>query len=156
MCFENEGILVKLKDIRQDLDLSQRSISDNINIKQGVYSRWESGKEMIPFRRLNELCNMLHFTMDYITGLSVINKRTNIQVNIDLKLCGERLKEWRTSNKITQKQLAEILNTTQSTISAYEAGQTLILTAFAYQIAKTYNVSMDWLAGRSEIQEIQN
>lgn len=156
MNYENEGVLVKLRDIRQDLDMTQRFVSANMNVKQGVYSRWENGKEMIPFRRLNELCNLLHYTMDYITGLSITNKKSDSVCQIDLYLCGERLKLWRNKTGITQKQLAEFLNTTQSTISAYEAGKTLILTAFAYQIAKDYGVSMDWLAGRSEIQDIQN
>lgn len=156
MNYENEGILIKLKDIRQDLDMTQKSLADNLNVKQGVYSRWENGKEMIPLYRLNELCNLLHYTMDYITGLSVTNKKSNKIHKINLDVCGERLRLWRKSKGITQKQLAEVLNTTQSTISAYEAGQTLILTAFAYQIAKTYHISMDWLVGRSNIQNIQD
>ena len=49
---------------------------------------------------------------------------------------------------ITQEELANILNTTHSTISAYESGKTTILTAFAYQICKRYNISMDYLCGR--------
>ena len=59
-----------------------------------------------------------------------------------------RLLEVRNSNNITQRDLADFLNTTSSTICAYEKGKTMILTAFAYQIAKEYNVSMDWLCGR--------
>ena len=156
MYFEDKGILVKLRDVRQDLDMTQKFVSCNLNIKQGVYSRWENGKEMIPFSRLNELCNLFHYTMDYITGLTITNKKSNIIYEIDLTICGERLRLWRKSKGMTQKQLAEFLNTTQSTISAYEAGKTLILTAFAYQIAKTYRVSMDWLVGRSKIQDIQD
>lgn len=156
MNFENEGILVKLKDVRQDLDMTQKFISDSINIKQGVYSRWENGGEMIPIRRFNELCNLFHCTMDYIVGLSKTNIKCDEISELDLKLCGERLKFWRKANGITQKELAEFLNTTQSTISAYEAGKTIILTAFAYQISKTYKISMDWLLGRSNLQNIQD
>ena len=55
---------------------------------------------------------------------------------------------------MTQVQLAEFLNTTQSTVSAYESGQVLILTAFAYQISTAYKISMDYLCGRSDIAEI--
>lgn len=156
MNYENEGILVKLKDIRQDLDMTQRFVASNLNIKQGVYSRWENGREMIPLYRFNELCNLLHYTMDFITGLSITNKKSDKIYKINMDICGERLRLWRKSNNITQKQLADFLNTTQSTISAYEAGKTLILTAFAYQIAKTYHISMDWLVGRSEIQYIKD
>ena len=49
---------------------------------------------------------------------------------------------------ITQVELAEFLNTTQSIISAYENGKTTLLTAFALQIVKKYNLSLDWLCGR--------
>ena len=39
-------------------------------------------------------------------------------------------------------EIANLLNTTHSTISAYENGKTLILTSFLYQICKTYNISV--------------
>lgn len=45
-------------------------------------------------------------------------------------------------------ELAKLLNTTHSTISAYESGKTTILTVFAYEICKKYNISMDYLIGR--------
>ena len=45
-------------------------------------------------------------------------------------------------------ELAKLLNTNHSTISAYESGKTTILTAFAYEICKKYNISMDYLIGR--------
>lgn len=41
-----------------------------------------------------------------------------------------------------------MLNTSHSTISAYENGKILILTSFAYSIAIKYNVSLDWLCGK--------
>ena len=50
----------------------------------------------------------------------------------------------------TLAEVAEILNTTQSTISAYESGKTVLLTAFAIQISKKYNVSLDWLCSREK------
>ena len=54
----------------------------------------------------------------------------------------------RKEKNITQEELASTLNTTHSTISAYESGKTTILTAFAYEICKRYNISMDYLCGR--------
>ena len=41
-----------------------------------------------------------------------------------------------------------MLNTTHSTISAYESGKTKLLTIFAIEIVKKYNISLDWLCGR--------
>ena len=48
---------------------------------------------------------------------------------------------------IKQKDLAKILNTSPSTVCAYEKGNTLILTAFLYQIAREYSISIDWFIG---------
>ena len=61
---------------------------------------------------------------------------------------GSRIKKIREDNNLTLRDLAKELNTTSSTISAYETGKTLILTAFAYQICIKYNVSLDWLCGK--------
>ena len=49
---------------------------------------------------------------------------------------------------LTQEELAKDLNTTHSTISAYESGKTLILTSFVYEIAIKYKLSLDWLCGK--------
>ena len=65
-------------------------------------------------------------------------------------MIAERLKDIRIENDLSQKDLATLLNTSQSTISAYEAGKTIILTAFALEIVKKYNISLDWLCGRKE------
>ena len=70
MDFETNTIFKKLGDIRQDLDLTQKTMSEKIGVKQGVYSRWENGKEIIPLRRLVKFCNITSFRMDYITGLT--------------------------------------------------------------------------------------
>ena len=66
----------------------------------------------------------------------------------DKKIIGIKLKEFRKEKNITQEELANILNTTHSTISAYESGKTTLLTAFALQIVDKYKISLDWLCGR--------
>ena len=62
---------------------------------------------------------------------------------------GKKIDYIRRDRGLTQEELANILNTTHSTISAYESGKTTILTAFAYEICKRYNISMDYLCGRT-------
>ena len=61
---------------------------------------------------------------------------------------GNRLKEFRKENKLTQTKLASILNTTQSVIADYERGRYFISTPFLYTICKKYNISADYLLGR--------
>lgn len=139
-----------LEDIRKDKNLNQLEIAELINVKQPTYSAWENGTKIIPLKHLNTIANYYNVSLDYLTNLSVQNEKTNKIENLDKKLIGNNLKKFRHNNNITQVELAKILNTTHSTLSAYESGKTLILTAFAYQICKTYKISLDWLCGRKQ------
>lgn len=141
----------RLVEIREDLNHRQKDIADILGITQQSYSLWENGSKVIPLKHLNNLCNYYNLNMDYVIGLSSIKYYNVINKKIDKILIGERLRKIRKDKNITQEELASILNTTHSTISAYESGKTTILTAFAYEICKRYNISMDYLCGRTLI-----
>lgn len=125
-----------------------------LHTSQSNYSRWENGTEFIPLKKLNLMCNQFDTNMDFVLGLSKNNYPSN-KIELDKTVIGKNLKSFRKENKITQKELSKFLNTTQSTVSAYESGKTMILTVFAYQIAQTYNISVDFLTGKSKIKNIQ-
>ena len=140
----------RLFDLREYADLSQKDLANKLGVTQQTYSLWEKGTTIIPLKHLNNLCNYYKTSMDYVLGLS--NERTNSDIKeikeLNKKLIGSRIKEIRENNKLTLRDLASELNTTSSTISAYETGKTLVLTAFAYQICTKYDVSLDWLCGK--------
>ena len=138
----------KLIELREDSSLKQKDIANVLNITQQTYSLWENGTKIIPLKHLNSLCNYYDVSMDYVLGLSNVRQYDIVNRVIDKKIIGIKLKEFRKKKNITQEELANILNTTHSTICAYESGKTTILTAFAYQICKRYNISMDYLCGR--------
>lgn len=138
----------KLIELREDFNLKQKDIAKLLNITQQTYLLWENGSKIIPLKHLNSLCNYYNVSMDYMLGLSNKNNFNNGKYNIDKKIIGMRLKKFRKEKNITQEELASTLNTTHSTISAYESGKTTILTAFAYEICKRYNISMDYLCAR--------
>ena len=140
----------KLFDLRDYNDLYQREIAREISISRRTYSSWETSTRIIPLKHLNALSNYYDVSMDYIMGLSKIktnSKIKNIEVLSKIKI-GKRIKQIRENNNLTLRDLACELNTTSSTISAYETGKTLIITAFAYQICVKYKVSLDWLCGK--------
>lgn len=140
----------RLFDLREYADLSQKDLANKLGVTQQTYSLWEKGTKIIPLKHLNNLCNYYKTSMNYVLGLS--NERTNSDIKeikeLNKKLIGSRIKEIRENNKLTLRDLASELNTTSSTISAYETGKTLVLTAFAYQICIKYDVSLDWLCGK--------
>lgn len=139
----------RLMDIREENDLTQDKVGELNNVTRTVISKWENGKEIIPMEHLNTYSNYFNVSFDYLMGLSRKKKYDNvINIDLDLKLIGTRIKKVREDNNLTLRDLAKILNTSSSTISAYETGKTLILTSFALEICKKYKLSLDWLCGK--------
>ncbi len=135
----------RLFDLREYKDLSQIKLADYLGITQQTYSLWEKGTKIIPLKHLNNLSNFYEISMDYIVGLTDEKNNSGIikLTELNKNEIGSRIKKIREDNNLTLRDLAKELNTTSSTISAYETGKTLILTAFAYQICIKYNVSLD-------------
>lgn len=62
----------------------------------------------------------------------------------------ENLRVIREDRGYTQKQIADILETTQQYYSDYENGKREIPIRIYIKLADFYNVSIDYLAGRTE------
>ncbi len=58
----------------------------------------------------------------------------------------------RTSNNLTQKQLADLLNIERSTLSSYETGRRYPDVHILVKLADTFDVSVDYLLGRENDQ----
>ena len=139
----------KLKELREELELKQSDISKILNIKSGVYSLYETEYVIIPSKHLITLCDFFRVSIDYLFDFTNIKNYEILNHYIDTKICGQRLKEFRKEKKLTQDKLAKDLNTTQSVIADYERGRYLIATPFLYTICKKYNISADYLLGKT-------
>lgn len=149
MTLGDKMIAERLKDIRIENDLTQTQMAKILNTTQTSYNRWENNVELISLKKLTGVCNYFNTSMDYLVGITR-NNIGNGKHDLNYSIVGNNIKIFRKDNKLSQKDLAALLNTSQSTISAYEAGKTIILTAFALEIVKKYKISLDWLCGRKE------
>ena len=143
-----EFLFYRLRNVRENNNLTQKEVADKLNISRPNYKRWETKEKIIPLRKLNAFCNLFNVSMDYIVGLSNTNSKINYNKELDLNVVSERLKKVRKQLNLTQQNLADFLQCDRSIISDYENGVTLILTSFAIQICNKYNISLDWLCGR--------
>ena len=137
----------RLKEIREERNLTQREVADALEVERSTYAGWETGKDTIPLRRLNKLSDYYKISVDYMTGLSDVTSSYRV-IDLDAKVIGQNLKEFRKERNLVQKDIFLFLNTTSSTYSAYETGKVLIKTDFLYSICKNYNASMDELLGK--------
>ncbi len=60
----------RLKDLREDHDLTQQQVAKFLNMKQSQYSRYERGIRDIPTDILIILAKYYNTTTDYILGLT--------------------------------------------------------------------------------------
>lgn len=143
----------RLRLIREKHDLTQRALARELNISKSYYNYFETGERIIPIKRLNDFCNFFNVSFDYVLGLdnnSIVSKKN---FKTDAKLIGSRIREIRIKNHLKQIELAKLLNTSQSTISSYEKGRTIILTAFLYEMCNKLHVSADYILGKRNVMK---
>ena len=60
--------LERLRDLRDDKDLTQQYVADYLHINQRTYSRYENDQRMIPFQILFALADLYDTSVDYLIG----------------------------------------------------------------------------------------
>lgn len=65
---------MRLRDLREDSDLTQRQIAEILNVRQNTYSQYETGQRQIPIDALIKLAKFYKTSTDYLLGLTNIRK----------------------------------------------------------------------------------
>lgn len=66
----------------------------------------------------------------------------------------QRIQDLRTDADMSQKQLSEILHISQRSYSHYETGSRNIPVEMLIRLANYYNISVDYLVGRTDKKEM--
>lgn len=64
----------RIRDMREDSDLTQTQIARVLNCSQQTYSAYELGQRMIPPEVLISLANFYHTSVDYLLGLTNVRE----------------------------------------------------------------------------------
>jgi len=64
----------RIRDLREDKDLTQKEMAKILNCSQQVYSNYELGQRDIPTDVLIKLSKYYKVSVDYILGISDIPK----------------------------------------------------------------------------------
>ena len=60
----------RMRNLRQDNDLSQKKVADMLGVAQTTYSQYELEKRPMPIDYLIALCKFYNVSADYKLGLS--------------------------------------------------------------------------------------
>lgn len=66
----------RIRDMREDADLTQEQVARILGIAQTVYSRYERGAQTIPLSLLIQLADYYHVSLDYLVG-----RTSNMEMN---------------------------------------------------------------------------
>lgn len=61
---------MRLRELREDQDLTQKAVADYLHIRQNTYSQYENGQRQLPLELLVALALYYHTSTDYILELT--------------------------------------------------------------------------------------
>lgn len=61
---------MRIKDLREDHDLTQKQVAEYLQIKQNTYSQYETGVRQIPTEVIIALAKLYKTSTDYLLGLT--------------------------------------------------------------------------------------
>lgn len=154
-----ESFANRLKRLRKEAHLTQQDVADYFKTSPQSYAQWEKGQRSPSKESLEKLASYFGVSVSYLVGESDTidygafkEQSTRIQLSDD-KTFIERLKELREQSGLTQKQVAEHLDITQSAYAQWETGKLNPKKETIQKFADLFNVSYDYLwHGTSELQ----
>ena len=69
-CLWGDYMYPRLRDLRQDADLSQKQVAEHLKMSQTGYSKYETGENDIPTQVLIKLAAFYKVSVDYLLGLT--------------------------------------------------------------------------------------
>lgn len=131
----------RIKDIREDNDLSQEDISKILGVNRSTYSMWETGINIMSLKYLYNFAQYFNYSIDYVLGLTNDRNSVKMDNDLDFQKLGNNMRIIRIKNGLYQKDIAKLLKVKQSNIAKYEKGLIPISTANLYKFCKTFNIS---------------
>ena len=67
-----ELIMIRLKELRESYNKTQREVAEILNVQQNTYTQYETSQRQIPIDFLILLAEFYDVSVDYILGLTNI------------------------------------------------------------------------------------
>ncbi len=137
---EVSNIKTNIVLLRKSRKISQRQLADFLHVSPQTISGWENGAYYPDIPQIINLCNYFKIQID---GLFEDRKlELEKEYDVTFESLGSTIGEWRQSNNLTQKELADKLFVSPQAISRWERGQGFPDITIFPQICDLLNVSL--------------
>lgn len=141
--------MYKLKYLRESELLTQKQIAEKIGCGHRAYAYYEEARRDIPTAVLISLCDMYDVSADFLLGRTAKCKSAGKRQTESY-----RFKALRQQRDLNQSEVAAAIFVTQNAYSYYENRKRDIPTATLICLADFYNVSVDYILGRTDNPKI--
>lgn len=131
-----------LKKLREELNMTQKELADRVQVTPKAISFYELNQREPSNELLVEFSKIFNVSTDYLLGNHINN----------LNILSKRIKYLREEKGLSQKELANYLNISNSTLSQYESGVRVPSDEIKIKLAKYFNVTTDYLLGNSNVK----
>lgn len=145
---------MRLKELRQEKGLTQAELGSILGCIDRNVQKMEYGRSNVPIKNLIFLADYFDVSLEYLIGRSdngqPPEERYSMEKIKDLKIFSQHLKDLRKEKGMKQREMAELLKKTERHYQDIEAGKINIPTLMLIQIADFFEVSLDYLVGRTD------
>ena len=145
----------RLKKLIKQNNLTQKEFMEKFNAKYGysdseaTVSQYVNNKRTPEVDKLIKIADYFNVSLDYLFNRNFINSAlcytdTNFINNVTFP---DRLRQLRKNTKLSQVELAKIINVSNGSISKWETGERQPDYATLKSLAEFFNVSTDYLIG---------
>ena len=137
----------RIRNLREDKDLSQREMAEVLSMSQTGYSKYETGENDVPTSILRKLATFHKTSTDYILGLTDEDDETAPEPeSLALqKSLGEKIQNRRKDVGLNQEKFALQINMGKTYFAAVEAGKQNMSVQNLKKIADGLNISLSEL-----------
>ena len=136
--------------IRLGRGISQSKAAHAAGVSTTQYQNYEYGKSEPTASVLFALADFYDVTLDYLVGFSPFPDYSSSEDLTPFPYLCERMKLLRDAKKMDVFDIAELLDISPRSYAGYEAGEVLPRLRTICAIADYFDVSIDYLIGRSD------
>lgn len=134
--------------LRKEFGLSQQKLGNEIGLARNTICQYESGNRVPDVDTLKKIADYFDVSIDYLLGREEKKYTKNCSNNINVS----NMRLLRKEQNITLDKVATDLNSSSQVISRYERGERMPDQETLLALADYYNVSLDYLLGRTDVR----
>ena len=147
----------KLKSLRQANHLTQEQLANELNLRyhlnesKATISQFENNKRIPDLDRLINIADYFHVSLDFLCCSA--NKAKDLEKVTNKSFFSHNLRKLCEKNNLSQCELSKMLDVSNGAISKWERGDRQPDYETLENIADTFNVTIDYLLGRSDSKQ---